>query len=288
MINNEKNIKFKNKRRKKIFWCLFAFLSVIVLLLFVFLKINEGEKILQVSFLDVGQGDSSLIRTPEGKIILIDGGPDNLTLRRLGEILPFYKRKIDLIIISHFHDDHITGLIEILRRYRVSKIIYGPEIVDSSLFDILSAVALENKTELAAIFSQAKVSLGHDCTVLSINPLSLKVKQDDNNSLITKLDCNFKIFLFSGDNGVAVEKVLLLKNIDIKADIFKASHHGSKTSNTGEFLRAVNPDSIIISVGLDNRFKHPATETLKTMNQLGIKILRTDILGTIDIFSNIQ
>jgi competence protein ComEC len=277
----------KNKHVKKIFGRLLICFSVIIVLFFIFPAFNV-KKSLRVSFLDVGQGDSSLIQTANGKIVLIDGGPDNLALRRLGESLPFYKRNIDLIIISHYHDDHITGLIEILRRYRVKKIIYASSIGSSLLLDNLFLVARRNNTELIPISKQASISLDNNCALSFINPFILKIPENENNSLITKLDCNKTIFLFSGDNEVGVEKTLIKNGLDIRADIFKASHHGSKTSNTFEFLKVVKPIKVIISVGVDNRFGHPSPEVLKNINELGIDVFRTDRLGTIDIFSNIQ
>lgn len=285
--NNKPDKLNKNPRGNKLFFRLF-FCVVIVLLFFVFLFNGKTKKNLRVSFFDVGQGDSALIQTPDGQIILIDGGPDNLTLRRLGEKLPFYQREIDLIIISHYHHDHITGLIEIMRRYRVKKIIYGPEIKDSYLFNILSLIAQENNSEFISVFKQAQIRLDEDCFIWFFNPLSLKIKPAENNSLITKLDCYQQKFLFSGDNESAVELALLTAGLNLQADIFKSSHHGSKTSNTLGFLKMINPSKIIISVGADNRFEHPSTEVLKNVNWLGIKVFRTDLMGTIDIFSNIK
>ncbi|MFA6514018.1 MAG: MBL fold metallo-hydrolase [Patescibacteria group bacterium] len=277
----------KNDKTKKITGRLLVCFGVITGLFIIVFPIYQ-KKGLQVSFLDVGQGDSTLIQTANGKIILIDGGPDNLVLNRLGERLPFYKRELDLVVVSHFHDDHITGLIEILRRYKVEKIIYASDLESSSLADLLFSVAKKNNTALIAISKQADIRLDNDCELIFLNPLSLKVKKNENNSLITKLNCVSGRFLFSGDNEVGVEKVLLASDLNIQADIFKASHHGSKTSNTYEFLKAVNPFKIIISVGVDNRFKHPSAEVLEIINKLKIKVFRTDISGTIDISSNIK
>jgi competence protein ComEC len=287
MTRNDKSRKMYNTRRRKNFARVFILAIVSILIFFIFLLIDNEKKELQVSFFDVGQGDSSLIRTPEGKIILIDGGPNNLVVRRLGEKLPFYKRKIDLIVISHYHDDHILGLIEIMRRYKVNKIIYASETETSSLLDYLLLIAKKEKTESVVILKEVQIKLDDYCSIIFINPLSLKIKVNENNSLIAQLDCKQKKFLFSGDNGFEVEKALLNSNLDLRANIFKVSHHGSKTSNSIEFLKAVSPDKMVISVGLNNRFGHPALEILDIANILEIKVLRTDILGTIDIFSNI-
>jgi len=241
-----------------------------------------NEKILQVSFLDVGQGDAAFIKTPKGKIILIDGGPDNLVLWRLGEKMSFYERGIEAIIISHFHDDHVLGLIEILRRYRVTFLIFGPELESSLLINLLVLEAEKNKTEIIKISSLGNLSLDSGCEIFLFNPLSLEIKKNDNNSLLTKLSCGETKFLFSGDNEEEVERALLLSPLDLSANVFKASHHGSKTSNKVEFLRTINPEIMAISAGKNNRFNHPALETLKNAAELEIEVLRTDERGNLD------
>lgn len=262
-----------------LFFCLF--IGYLLVVQNISSKKNISEK-LQVAFLDVGQGDASFIRIPTNKIILIDGGPDNLVLYRLAERMAFYERKIEAIIISHFHDDHIIGLIEILRRYKVKQIIFASNLESSSLAQLLFEEATKRKTKIISLNSSSSFNLGSQCEAILFNPLILKVKENGNNSLLTKLDCvDFRV-LFSGDNEKEVEKMLLDIKFDLEADIFKASHHGSKTSNNIDFLKAVNPEIIVISVGADNRFNHPAPETLKTATDLEMRVFRTDENGSLD------
>ncbi len=259
-------------------------------LLFVLLlawKQAGKNKFLEVSFLDVGQGDASLIELPAGKNILIDGGPDNLILNRLGEELPPFRRKINFIVISHFHDDHIIGLISVLERYRVEKIIFATNLNKHTLGEYLLAKARVQQVALLEIENKANLKLNNNCNLLFINPLSLGVKEDSNNSLIVKLTCKQHTFLFSGDNEKEVEESLLFSDNDLSATIFKASHHGSKTSNQENFLRMVNPQSIVVPVGINNRFNHPSSEFLEIADFLKIKILRTDELGTVKFKVNL-
>jgi competence protein ComEC len=269
----------KNTRRRGLVALLLLALGMVF-----YLEQKQPAK-LEVDFLDVGQGDSILIKTPNQQVILIDGGPDNVVLRRLGENLPFYRRRIDLIISSHYHDDHATGLVEITKRYRVGKIIYQANSSSSPIFETFLNQARERNILVSPLSGGVKISFGPDC-FLSLWPLSIfNVPKDPNNSLIVKLDCAEQNFLFSGDNSSRVEKILLKFGLDLEADVFKISHHGSNSANSEEFLQAVNPQLTVISVGADNRFGHPAPAVLERLQKMGIEVKRTDEGQTIKIFS---
>ncbi|HZJ40843.1 MAG TPA: MBL fold metallo-hydrolase, partial [Candidatus Saccharimonadales bacterium] len=195
---------------------------------------------------------------------------------------------LDYIIISHFHDDHITGLVEILKRYRVKQIIFGPSEIYSPAVEVLLAEIKRQKLTVINIENTGNLRLDNYCSLFFINPESLKIKVNDNNSLVAKLDCGNNKFLFAGDNEVEAEAALIDSGLNLRAEIFKSSHHGSKTSNTKDFLAAVSPEKMIISVGVDNRFGHPNQEVLDRAIALGIKIWRTDIEGNINILANIK
>lgn len=276
------SIAMKRKRIIKI-----IFLLGLLISLFLFWRQIAKNKFLEVSFLDVGQGDASLIEFPDGKNILIDGGPDNLILNRLGEELPPYRRKINFIIISHFHDDHVAGLLAALERYKVEKIIFAAGVENFLLGELLLAEAKRQKIELIAVEIEASLELAGGCQIFFINPLSLGVCENENNSLITKLTCADYDFLFSGDNEKEVEDILLTSGYDLSADVFKASHHGSKTSNQEDFLRVINPKLIAVPVGADNRFNHPSPEFLEIASFLQINVIRTDLLGTVSLRINL-
>lgn len=249
---------------------------------------HSPKKTVRVSYFNIGQGDAALIRTPTGSRILIDGGPDNLILQRLGEKLPFYVRRLDYLIISHFHDDHLTGLVEILKRYQVSKIILMSSEISSPAVSALHAEIKKLNISVINIQNSGRLPLDEACVLFFVNPGSLNIKNNENNSLVTKLDCHGYRFLFAGDNEAEVEAALLKSGFDLSANIFKASHHGSKTSNTEGFLEAVKPQKMIISVGTDNRFGHPNYEVVERALNMGIALWRTDISGTIDILAEIK
>lgn len=269
------------KISKKIALLIVVIFGLIFAIFFIFRPQNDGMKAI---FLDVGQGDASLIKTPGGQVILIDGGPDNKVLQGLGKNLPFYRRRIDFLVLSHYHDDHITGLIEIIKRYQVGTLIYQEKMPGSLLVSELLKIASQKKVRLLSLGSQANLPLGSNCDLNLLNPAVLGIKEDANNSLISRFDCEGQELLFAGDNNEKVEKALLNSGWSLKADIFKASHHGSNTSNSADFLEKVAPRLIVISVGADNRFGHPGRYFLERAAALGIPVKRTDIGGEISIF----
>ncbi len=278
-----------NSRIKLLLKWLAGSLIILLFTILCFYIIKNGKDRadrVEIDFLDVGQGDASLLKLPNNKIVLIDGGPDNLVLKRLGENLPFYQRKIDLIILSHFHDDHLIGLIEIIRRYKTGSVIYMKGAESSWLFSVFLKEAKERNINLIPLGGEANVKYSESCSLKTVNPLVLGVKADSNNSLAVKLDCSPLTAVFTGDNNYKVEEALLRIGLDWAAKILKASHHGSKSANSELFLRIINPDILVISVGADNRFGHPSAETLERAGRLGIKIKRTDLAGTVEIYGS--
>jgi competence protein ComEC len=246
----------------------------------------SGDKRTEIDFLDVGQGDSSLIKLPNDEVILIDGGPDNLVLKRLGENLPFYKRRLDLIILSHPHDDHIMGLLEIIKRYEVGVIIYVGEENNPEILTLFLQKAKDRNIKLIDLKNEINIDYSPECFLHLLNPESLNIKEDDNNSIVAKLNCGSLSAIFSGDNNSAVEAALLKTQYDWSAKILKASHHGSKTANSEAFLQAVKPGLLAVSAGVDNRFGHPNQEVLERAKRLKISIKRTDKIGTIRVFGS--
>lgn len=244
-----------------------------------------------VIFFDVGQGDAILIRLPSGENILIDGGPDNYVLQKLGKELPYFSRQLDFIFLSHYHDDHSVGLVELVKRYSVANIFYSkdsPKRITISLFlETAANYFAKSKFSVGAkniypFSGETNLNFEKDCSLFILDSNSLGVSDCGNNSLIQKLSCKGQTFLFSGDNELEVENALLKTNFNLRADVFKASHHGSKTSNSEDFLKMVSPKTCVILVGENNRFNHPSQETLELLEYMNIETLRTDISG--DIF----
>jgi len=285
----------KEVKSRKIRLILFILLGLLSILLTSGLCLynGAGKGQLIVNFFDVGQGDAALIRLPSGKVILIDGGPDNIILRRLGEYLPFYQRRLDYVFYSHYHADHIGGLVELIKRYEVKNLVYAPGDYSSALLDALDQSVAAAQVNDMPLASTAQINFSDDCFLNLLNPRVLQVPSDENNSLVIYLNCAEKKFLFSGDNNYKVEQALLalsndpknchLFRCDLRVDVFKASHHGSKTANSEEFLLALQAQLLVISAGADNRFGHPHATILERAKSLGIIVKRTDLAGTISI-----
>lgn len=255
----------------------FSLLSLVLILLN-----SPTRDFIKVSFLDVGQGDATLVNFSNQKIILIDGGPDNLLLRSMGGELPFYKKKIDAVIISHFHNDHITGLIEVFRRYKVGVLIYGRSLKQFYPNSVLLDEARKQGTKIIELDKNLNINLAPSCNLELIHPKEFTI-DNDNDSVIAKLSCRHFSFLASGDNELAVERAMVEKRANVSAQLFKASHHGSKTSNTSDFLSLIQPSLIIISASSNNSFGHPSPEVIKSILDLGIKYREISKEGTISV-----
>ncbi len=230
-----------------------------------------------VYFFDVGQGSGQLIRTKEGVDIVIDGGPSETFVRQVQEVMPLHDRYIDMVIITHAHHDHIAGLVQLLEVYEVGAVYVSTTDHESSTFAKLISMVDERVVHGPLMF---KID---DDTFLEIiyprKPVS-DITNLNNTSLVSRFVDGEVMVLFPGDAEREVEQELIAQNIDIRADILVAPHHGSKTSSTPEFISKVQPETIIIPVGENNKYGHPHAVTLTTYKTLNIPYLLTS-QGTI-------
>jgi len=265
---------------------------------------------LEVAFLDIGQGDSILIKTPFGQNILIDGGPDDTVIKRLSENLAWWDKTIDLMILTHPHDDHVTGLIDVINRYKVERILYTGVVHDSPNYLFWLEKVRDRKISLTIIDRPQTIQLGENCQLEFIYPrqslLGKAVNNLNNSSIVAELVYGQTKFLLAGDIELEVEQVLTqlnpplnplprgdflggeYKGVDLTAQVLKANHHGSDTSNIQEFLEAVKPEVVVIQVGADNDFGHPSRRVIKRLERIGAKILRNDVDGTVRLISDGQ
>ncbi|MDO8668520.1 MAG: ComEC/Rec2 family competence protein [bacterium] len=250
----------------------------------------NAPKNLEVDFLDVGQGDAILIKTPGGQNVLIDGGPDKSVVKRLGENLPWYDKRIDLMILTHPHDDHVTGLIEVLKRYEVRRILYTGATHNAPNYLTWLKTVRDKKVPLTIIDKEQAIDLGQNVKLEVLYPnqslLNKTLSDLNDSSIVIKLVHGQSKFLLTGDAGLAVEKFLLANNSDLDVDVLKVGHHGSEYSTSQEFLDKVKPQLAVISVGKDNDYGHPNLRIIKRLERAGSRILRTDEAGTIRIESD--
>ena len=249
---------------------------------------------LRVYFLNVGQGDAIYIRTPYEQDILIDGGPDNSVLSELGKVMPFWDREIDVMILTHPHNDHVTGLVEVLRRFKVNQIYYtGALHTAPNYLAWLEEIKKQNlKLNIVQDFFEIKFS--DDLKLQFLHPQKNLVNQSfkelNDSSIVNRLVYRDLAYLFVGDAEESVEQELLKmkndKKIELKSDVLKIGHHGSSSSSSENFLNEVNPQVAVIQSGLDNEFGHPRFKILKRLERLSIKVLRNDLNGIIGVFTD--
>lgn len=237
-----------------------------------------------------------MIKEPLGNKIVFDGGPDDSILSEIGSVLPPWDRVINLIILSHWHSDHLTGLIALAGRYRIEELWYSrpvPVNPESQIF--LKAVA-EQKTiikvfpqpdfatpNLPRPLGEVKLSVYHPKEeIVSSNP--------HQNNLVVKVNWKYHSLLLTGDLYEEQERQILsncLLPCSIKANIFQVPHHGSKSGLVNDFLNSIDPHLALIPVGVDNRFGHPSPKTLSKLEKKNIKYYRTDYHGRVHLILRI-
>ncbi|MCK4591904.1 MBL fold metallo-hydrolase [Candidatus Parcubacteria bacterium] len=296
---------------KKYLYIILIFLFLFNILAVVAFYQQKPIQTPRVIFLDVGQGDAALIDVGNDMQILIDGGDGKNILEKLGEYMPFYDRKIELVIMTHPDKDHMGGLVEVLKYYEVGRVLEtGIECEKAICKEWDKLIKEKNISVKYAQFGQRIKAGNVEMAVLyPFESLESKeVKNSNDASIVLKLvinknlsnvgengDKNQKIlnlpasgqddkfnnsYLLTGDAGFPVEKELLDKNINVESKILKASHHGSKYATSNEFLKAVKPEKAIISSGKNN-YGHPAKELLNRLRNMSIEIFRTDRMGDV-------
>ncbi|MBN1375697.1 MAG: DNA internalization-related competence protein ComEC/Rec2 [Dehalococcoidia bacterium] len=235
-----------------------------------FTALPDGK--LHVSVLDVGQGESILIRTPQGQNILLDTGPDPAAAcTSLGNKLPFWDRNIDMVILTQLQADHITGTFEILRRYHVNRVAVSPCNTGSSLSHEMDKAIETAGVNKITLCEGQEIDLGSDIRLAVLSPPSslLNGTEDDinNNSIVLKLVWHEVSFLLTADIGIEAERYLIDKRADLQSDVLKIGHHGSSGSTCDEFLSIVNPAAAVISCGAVNRFGHPSYEVMDRLKE---------------------
>jgi competence protein ComEC len=243
----------------------------------------------EVIFFDIGQGDSALIKTPRGHYILIDGGPGPVILEKLAKEMPFWDRSLDLIILTHPEHDHIGGLIEVLKSYKVERILWTGIIRNTFEYKEWKELIKNEKANIFIAHKNQKIKAG-SVIIDVLHPFQslagMEFENSNDTSIVNKVRFGKTSFLFTGDISESVEKQLLTDSASLAANVLKVGHHGSKTSSSEEFIKAVLPDIAVISVGRNNRYGHPHDQVLKTLANYNIIPLRTDVNGNIKVFSN--
>ncbi len=246
---------------------------------------TAGET-MAVHFIDVGQGDSTIIQLPNGENMLIDAGNNG----DIKIIQPYLEKlgveKIDYLIGTHPHADHIGAMDDVIKNYEIGELYMPKAQANTKTYrDVLTAIAdkgLIVKTAKSGVVIFDKDGVKAEM----LAPCSETYKDLNNYSAVIKLTYNNTAFLFEGDAEDVSENEILQSGADVRADVIKAGHHGSSSSSTQAYIDAVKPTYAVISCGADNDYGHPHRETVATFNDKGIEMLRTDIDGSIVITSD--
>ncbi len=276
---------------KNLFLGIFLAILFFLVIFFGYFYLNKNilsEKI-HVIFFQINRGDANYIKTPHGKEILIDGGQDLSLLSSLEKYRPFYDRHIDLLIITHPDSDHYYGFLEVIKRFSVDNILLTGAKKEDPLYQEIFLLAEEKNIQL--LFVDKNRDFFVDGVVFNIlfpfESLLGTEKNGNDGSLVIQMEYKGKKILFTGDIEKEEEEKMILNGVDLKSDILKVPHHGSKSSSSEIFLHAVSPEIAVFTVGLKNTFGHPHQEVVdryknfKNEKNIPLKIRNTKEEGDI-------
>lgn len=283
-------------KNREILLKIYGFLTFAIAIL-TYLIFNSPEEKLVISILDVGQGDAILIKTVDDKYILIDAGPDDEVVQGLQQVIPFWDRTLDLVILTHPDQDHVGGMPAVFDYYNVNAVSYLPVNHENRAFENFQEIVRDKNIENWKLDAEKDFSLGcctyfdmlwpadeifDDCDVsLPDNSEGCDYDVNDTSAAFVLIYQDFSMY-FGGDLGSEFEEEIFTQN-SYDLDAIKAGHHGSRASSSIKFFELTKPEVAYISVGEDNKFDHPHEEVLQNLENFGIEIHRTDQEGRLTI-----
>jgi len=263
---------------------LYVVVLILILVSSFFATNNKSVAPLEVNFLDVGQGDATLVQYLGQYQVLVDGGPSGRNLlNEVGKVIPAADKQIEIVVLTHPDKDHLAGLIDLLDSYDVGLFLENGQKAETNIYEELDSKLDEKKIPRQKILEGSKFSIGKNLNFIAYNPDAVVEEDKDRNeqSVVLRMDFGENSFLLTGDAEIETEMDIISDGEDIDVDWLKAGHHGSKTSTSEKFLQSVTPRYVIISVGKTNRFGHPHEEVLNRLLEAGAEIMRTDERETI-------
>lgn len=249
---------------------------------------EDRHGLLRVSFLNVGQGDAIYIESPTGTQVLIDGGPDATVVRRLGEVMPWYDRTIDLVIGTHPDADHVAGLIDVFARYRVGMIMQSSVRGSTVTWNIFEKTALKERPQIVTAIRGQVIDIGGGAYLEVLSPDRYVPQLETNTAcVVVQLIYGNTSFLLPCDAPQGMEEYLVaLDGTALKSEVLKPGHHGSKTSSSPLWIGYVDPRYVVYSRGCENRYGFPHKQTVSTLKLFGVQTADTCLEGTVTYISD--
>ena len=274
------------RTRKYIPYIFLLTLAILTFSIWFLVLSHKNSDYLKVVFLDVGQGDAIYIEAPNGKQMLIDGGPDAKLLSSLSKVMPFADRSIDIVLVTHPDQDHIGGLPVLLDNYKVANIIENGSKGDSKTYSSLEGKVQKKKINKIIAKRGMHIIIDQKKNIyFDILFPDRDIANFDSNdaSIVGKLVYGNNSFMMTGDATTYTENLIEWNESDskLKSDVLKLGHHGSHTSSSILWLEKVNPEVAIISVDKNNKYGHPHKDILDRLKSLQIPYLNTSNIGNI-------
>ena len=273
---------FQNCKKYGLFF--FTFLLLVATICLFYQEFKNSRKELTFAMLDIGQGDALFIESPTGTQILVDGGPPRKILSQLSRVMSPFDRTIDSIIITNPDQDHIGGVLDVLKVYKVDKIFEPGTYNDSKIYQNLKAEIKNKNIPNILVKAGMKLDIGGGAFIDILFPdRDVSLWDSNDGSVVAKITYGETSVMLTGDATSETEKIILgeYPKTALTSTVLKVGHHGSRTSTSASFVQAVAPTYALISNGKDNTYGHPHQDTLDTLTSFGAKIFRTDLLGTI-------
>ncbi len=274
----------------KRYWLFFSVILLLIANIFIFqLDWQNSHRGLTFAMLNVGQGDALFIESPTGTQILVDGGPPRKILNQLSRVMSPFDREIDGFIITNPDQDHIAGFLDVLKVYKVDKVFSPGTLNDSKTYQNLKYKIKKNNISDILARRGMRLDIGGGAIIDILFPdRDVSSWSTNDGSIVARLSYGKISVMLAGDAPIKTEKIILEENspTQLNSVILKVGHHGSRTSTSRAFVKAVSPFYAVISDGKNNKYGHPHKETLDTLSSFGVKIFRTDILGNIIMKSN--
>jgi len=276
-----------NNNKKYLTYIIIVILSAVLFTVWFNIFYKGNNEYLEIVFLDVGQGDSIYIEAPNGKQVLIDSGPNGKILSSISSVIPFADRSIDLVISTHPDSDHIGGMSYIFDRYKIKTFIDNGVTSTSEIYKILENKINKEKSQRIIIKNKKRIILDKNkniyLDIIFPNKDMSNLEETNDGSIVIRLIYGDVSFLLMGDATKYTENLISWSENDenLKSDVLKLGHHGSKTSTNEFWLEKVEPYIAIISAGKNNRYGHPDQEVIDLLDKLGIKYFETYKEGNI-------